>query len=62
MDSDRGSMTVALERDRHGVAVVPLHSLAGALAGRSGTCCWARVCTLYGSHVGLWQGHSAHRQ
>ena len=53
MDSDRGSMTVALERDRHGVAVVPLHSLAGALAGRSGTCRWARIGTLYASQTGL---------
>ena len=46
MDSDRGSMTVALYCDRHGAAVVPLHSLAEALAGRSGTCRWARIGTL----------------
>ena len=62
MDSDRGSMTVALYCDRHGAAVVPLHSLAEALAGRSGTCRWASIGTLYASQTGLLQGHSAHRR
>ena len=53
MDSDRGSMTVALHCDRHGVAVVPLHSLRGALAGRNETYRWAPVGTLYASQAGL---------
>ena len=40
-------MNVALERDGHGAAVVPLHSLAGALAGRNGTSRLGPIGTLY---------------